>query len=63
MDQEVFQKYRKTYGVRFSSRQKRAARQALTEDFEDLGYQAHSLRHSGCSGGKIAIIRSMVHIR
>lgn len=43
MDQEVFQKYRKTYGVRFSSRQKRAARQALTEDFEDLGYQAHSL--------------------
>ncbi len=44
MNQKIFQKYRETYGVRFSGKQKRAARQALSEEFEGLGYQTHPIR-------------------
>lgn len=44
MDQEIFQKYQKNYGVRFHGRQKRAVRQAITEDFENMGYQTHLIR-------------------
>lgn len=44
MDLKIFQKYRESYGVRFSRKQKRAVREALTEDFESLGYRTHSIR-------------------
>lgn len=39
MDKTVLEKYTKTYGTRFSRRQKKRFIEALHQDFHALGYE------------------------
>ncbi len=55
MDKTVLEKYTKTYGTRFSRRQKKRFIEALHQDFHALGYEPTMIEGKSCCHMRIII--------